>query len=155
MRTKEEVRRFTFLMDAGACNRSSRDLTVTSKHSTKDKGSASTQSQGEERLLQTTFKGRYKFRDARLCQGGQYLCYAQVPCNFIANNGHQIFGERTIDEDGNIVEYGDSSTKRKRDDDDEKVHDLDEQSSSAEEEDGSDSDEEAGDSARNRRNKGS
>ncbi|KAG2181444.1 hypothetical protein INT44_008257 [Umbelopsis vinacea] len=64
----------------------------------------------------------------------------------------EIFGERTIDEDGNIVEYGASSTKRKREDGDEKVHDLDEQSSSSED-DGSDSD--AGDSTRNRRNKGS
>jgi hypothetical protein len=84
------------------------------------------------------------------------LC-CKYHANRTANNGHQIFGERTIDEDGNIVEYGDSSTKRKREDDDEKVHDLDEQSSSAEDDDddGSDSDEDAGDSARNRRNKGS
>jgi len=51
----------------------------------------------------------------------------------------EIFGERTIDEEGNIVNYK-SSSKRKRDDEDDKVHDLDEEPSSSED-DGSDNDE--------------
>ncbi|KAI8086681.1 uncharacterized protein BX664DRAFT_336496 [Halteromyces radiatus] len=52
----------------------------------------------------------------------------------------EIF-EKTIDEDGNVVEYQSGTTKRKREEiDSDKVFDLDQEESSSDESDGSDQD---------------